>query len=87
MSHSTKPTVRPCVTTRPMACSVACHTGFRKLIENAPVERTHGIGVLRARLKRNTRLAGCNSREGKTNEPGDRGRQAVTPTDPLRLVE
>jgi hypothetical protein len=48
------------------------------------VQRAHGIGVLRASLKLDMRLAGRNKRECKTNQPGDRGRRAVTPTDPLR---
>jgi hypothetical protein len=43
------------------------HGGIGNIAENAAVQRAHGIGVLRASLKRNTRVTGCNRCERKTN--------------------
>src|SRR5437870_5863678 len=48
-SHSTRPTVRPFLTTRPTAFSLAFHTGFRKLIFISMVRSEEHTSELQSR--------------------------------------
>jgi hypothetical protein len=62
------------------------HGGISNVTQDATMERSHGIRVLRCRFKLNDSLAGLYGGERKTDELSDRGKGEFATVDLLNNV-